>query len=185
VDRWGWAVGFFKYTGKSQEGMRNFEDFGREISKICRKNSSGHYSTVQSNPRPKSISISFLASTPLGITLELTLGCNPFLSSPPPLFDSSGKWIMRKMLAHLAFLVMALGYSTAFSSSHSRTSLRRFHVREGLQMGLFDSLFGKKGEVDAAAEYKKQQREEMMAAQKEILERRADPKKMREYEDSR
>jgi hypothetical protein len=52
-------------------------------------------------------------------------------------------------------------------------------------MSLFDDMravFSKEGQENIKA-FKEKEKAEMMAAQKEILERRRDPKKMREYEE--
>ena len=54
-------------------------------------------------------------------------------------------------------------------------------------MGFFDDLkliFSKEGQENIK-KYKEQEKEESMSVQKEILDRRKDPRKMREYEENR
>jgi hypothetical protein len=57
----------------------------------------------------------------------------------------------------------------------------------GLRMGFFDDLkviFSKEGQENIKA-YNEREKEEMLAAQKEILARRSDPSKMRQYEEEK
>lgn len=74
------------------------------------------------------------------------------------------------------WLVVIVCYVSAFVPKANKMSMT-----QSLPMGLFDGLFKEDPEERARKEAEK---EEMMRAQKEILERRRNPKKMREYEEN-
>jgi hypothetical protein len=81
-----------------------------------------------------------------------------------------------------AFITL-LGF---FAVANSFQSSSRILIRRNvLQMGFFDDLkviFSKEGQENLKA-LKDREQEEALLAQKEILARRKDPKKMREYEE--
>ena len=82
-----------------------------------------------------------------------------------------------------------IALSAIFISVNSFQSLSRGHPviisrRSALSMNFFDNLkviFSKEGQDNIKA-FNDREKEEALAAQKEILARRSDPKKMREYE---
>eukprot|EP00600_Ochromonadales_sp_CCMP1393_P004195 CAMPEP_0174991260 /NCGR_PEP_ID=MMETSP0004_2-20121128/21795_1 /TAXON_ID=420556 /ORGANISM="Ochromonas sp., Strain CCMP1393" /LENGTH=216 /DNA_ID=CAMNT_0016244993 /DNA_START=1 /DNA_END=651 /DNA_ORIENTATION=+ len=95
------------------------------------------------------------------------------------------------------FCVRNLGFSQSTSRTPSRhldvsmnffDDLKIIFSKEGKEsMNFFDDLkiiFSKEGK-DGIKKYNEREKEEMMAAQKEILERRNNPKKMRQYEAER
>jgi hypothetical protein len=84
------------------------------------------------------------------------------------------------------FAVLAAPPAAAFMNLAPQYMTRSFH-RSGISMNFFDDLkviFSPDGQKNIKASNEKE-KEEMLAAQKEILERRKDPRKMREYEESK
>jgi basic membrane lipoprotein Med (substrate-binding protein (PBP1-ABC) superfamily) len=86
-----------------------------------------------------------------------------------------------------ATIVVALSaiFSVCFSFQLSRTNPTVINRRSVLSMNFFDNLkviFSKEGQENIKA-FNDKEKEEALAAQKEILARRSDPKKMRAYEE--
>lgn len=80
-------------------------------------------------------------------------------------------------------VVISLVILVAMTSGFSRIMVNR--NRKVAVAGFFDDLkviFSKEGQANINA-YKEAEKEEMLKAQQEILARRRDPRKMREYED--
>jgi Skp family chaperone for outer membrane proteins len=82
-----------------------------------------------------------------------------------------------------ATLVALLGYTIAFVPCQARAG-RESSI---ISMGIIDDLkliFSEEGKKNRA-EFERRQREEMAEAQRDILERRRNPEKMKEYEQER
>ena len=99
---------------------------------------------------------------------------------------SIGRFLIRRlMLSPMLISLLFFGLMGSVSAFHSSVSLP--YRRHSLSMNFFDNLkviFSREGQQNIKA-YNEREKEEMLAAQKEILERRRDPKKMREYEETK